>query len=298
VVESIFSSTADLLLRRLHFRREQALHASPLALSRVVEAEVIPRLHRPAARIDRAGGLPADAILQDHFDSRVPVIPSADVTEHDVVTLGETLLKQNLHYAWHQVKVKYNAGMDTERIAVEFLGPVACYLGDQWVADQCSFADVTLGTGYLHQLLRDLTTCLDKAAETPGYHHRVLLLPAPGEQHLFGLSILGESFRRRGWDVCGGPAQDRRELLQLIGREHFDVIGFSLSADRWLEDLSLDIERFRQKSRNPGLQVMVGGYAIDTQPQLVTELGADITLSDARLAPDSVLALLQQSPDR
>lgn len=294
VAESIITSTADVLLRHMTFRRARTQQVPPLVLSSVVETEVIPRLHRPAAQIEpatRSHGVWGEL---DGFDPRRPSTPP-EIGHRDVTLVADALLRQDLHGAWRVVKTKFDAGIDVERLAVDLLGPVARHLGELWEADRCSFADVTLGTGYLHQLLRDLTTCFDHAAEIPGYHHRILLLPAPGEQHILGLSILGESFRRRGWDVCGGPAQDRADLKDMIQREHFDVIGFSVGADRWLEDLSLDIEQFRRQSRNDDLRVLVGGFAIEQRPQLVTELGADLSVRDARLAPDAVLAMLEES---
>ncbi|MEQ8858851.1 MAG: cobalamin B12-binding domain-containing protein [Pseudomonadales bacterium] len=294
MAESIISSTADALLRRMTFRKAHAHRVLPLALSSLVEEEVIPRLHRPASRIEPAAqGCGVWGELDGFVRQRPP--PPPEIGHRDVTLVAKALLKQDLHGAWRVVKTKFDAGVDSERLAVELLGPVARHLGELWEADRCSFADVTLGAGYLHQLLRDVSTCLDHSAETPGYHHRVLLLPAPGEQHILGLSILGESFRRRGWDVCGGPAQDRAELRELIRREHFDLIGFSVGADRWLEGLSLDIEQFRRQSRNGNLQVLVGGFAIERRPQLVTELGAHLSVSDARLAPDAALSMLEES---
>lgn len=300
MAESILSSTTDALLRGMLRRSPQA--ARP-GVSMIVEAEVIPRLHRPNGNVN-ASAMPTLAAEGLSTETRwedcdgfvgVPAAPVAEVGERDVALLSAALLKQDLSRAWRMVRAKHEAGMDTERLAIELLGATARRLGTEWVADRCSFADVTLGTGYLHQLLRDLTLCLDQNAETRGYHHRVLLMPAPGEQHVLGLSILGESFRRRGWDVCGGPGQDRTELLALAQREHFDLIGFSVGADRWLGDLSMDIERFRSEARNRDLRVMVGGYAIDTCPELVEDLGADLTAGDARLAPDLALAVVEST---
>jgi len=293
VAESILSSTADALLRGMLRRSPQPAHP---AVSMIVEAEVIPRLHRPAGTVN-ATAMPtfsSEGTWEDYEGFiGVPASSATEIGERDVSLLTGALLKQDLPRAWRMVKAKHEAGTDTERLAIELLGATARHLGAHWVADSCSFADVTLGTGYLHQLLRDLTLCLDHNAETRGYHHRVLLMPAPGEQHVLGLSILGESFRRRGWDVCGGPGQDRAELLALAKREHFDLIGFSVGADRWLGDLSMDIERFRSEARNRNLPVMVGGHAIDTCPELVDDLGADLTAGDARLAPDLALAMVE-----
>jgi len=268
------------------------------AISRLVEAEVIPRLYRHPAHIDsQPPTTPAGPLdqRQNCFDISLAEPALASIGQREILAMATALLKQDLHSAWHMARLHYKTGMDVERIAIDLLGPTAAYLGELWDADRCSFADVTLGTGYLHQILRDLCTCLDANAEIPGYHHRVLLLPAPGEQHIFGLSVLGESFRRRGWDVCGGPGQDRKELLAMVHREHFDVLGFSVATERHLEDLLAEIGCFRRHSRNPEMCILVGGHAIHDDPALVSDLGADTTVDDARQAPDAALACIPEA---
>jgi methylmalonyl-CoA mutase cobalamin-binding subunit len=196
------------------------------------------------------------------------------------------------HVIPHVHRCEYRQQEEADPKAVH---PPEQALGEEYSHDRCSFAEVNVCSGYLHQMLRDLYSRLDHASEVPGYHHRILLLPAPGEQHILGLSILGESFRRRGWDVSGGPAQDRTELLKLIAREHFDAIGFSIGSDRWLSPLADELHRLRRNAQNRNILVMVGDQVIDDQPTLTGALDADLTVRDARLAPDSALTALEDA---
>jgi methanogenic corrinoid protein MtbC1 len=296
MAESIITHTTDALLRRIPYLRQPAPASKRIDVARVVEREVIPRLQDLPGRVSvPLGPLPeplrvdADEFVRAAEPWQVP----AEIGHRDVTLLVAALQKQDLEGAWCLVKAKHTAGVDALRIAMDLLGAAACELGELWNEDRVSFADVTLGTGYLHQLTRELFSSLDHASEVPGYHHRILLLPAPGDQHILGLSILGESFRRHGWDVCGGPSLDRSEPLDLIRREHFDMIGFSIGAEQWLEPLEADVERFRQRSRNSDITILVGGHAIERCPGLVGELGADGTVCDARAAPEAALRMLR-----
>jgi methylmalonyl-CoA mutase cobalamin-binding subunit len=113
----------------------------------------------------------------------------------------------------------------------------------------------------------------------------VLLLPAPGEQHMFGLSVVAEFFRRAGWDVRGGVADPDFDPLAALRAEWVDVIGVSVACQSHLVDLEPWIARLRRTSRNRGIGVMVGGPAIAGREALVPEMGADATAPDGRSAP-------------
>ena len=57
---------------------------------------------------------------------------------------------------------------------------------------------------------------------------RVLLLPGPGEQHTFGLSMVAEFFRRSGWEVVGGTGPESLDPVRAVRDEWFDVVGISV----------------------------------------------------------------------
>jgi len=175
-----------------------------------------------------------------------------------------------------------HAGRNT--LLHELLAPAALLLGERWERDTCDFMTVTLGIYRLSQIVKE--TAFAGQAEIPvsGFEHRILLLPAPGEQHGFGLGLVADAFRQGGWCVRSGPAVGRAQLLRLVRGEWFDVIGFSISAERALTGLPACIRAARAASRNRGAFVLVGGPAILTHCERTRFLGADGTAANAHEA--------------
>jgi methanogenic corrinoid protein MtbC1 len=278
-------------------RRSAGQHAG---LSRVVEAEIIPRLGRIGTlsgefRPAESGSAESAATAASGADRPAPVLTLtavAAITRQDVKHLSDAVLRQDLDSARALLNARYAAGVPLETIALQLLAGSARRLGELWDTDDYDFSSVTLGTGYLQQLFRELVDTLEDPFGVPGYHHRILLVPAPGDQHIFGTAILGDIFRRRGWDVWGGPMRDRQTLARLITREHFDVIGYSIGADRWLEPLAREIVMLREQSANARVRILIGGSAIDRCATLVDQLGGDAGATDPTTAPAAALALL------
>jgi methylmalonyl-CoA mutase cobalamin-binding subunit len=188
----------------------------------------------------------------------------------------------------------------------EVLAPAAHLLGEMWERDTCDFVTVTLGIYRLDQLMKE--TAFAGQGEIPinGFDHRILLLPAPGEQHSFGVGLVADTFRQGGWCVHSGPAVGRAQLLRLVRQDWFDVIGFAVSSDRWLKGLPACIRAVRAASCNRGVFIMVGGPAILNHCERTRFLGADGTaptaheaLAQANLVvAHSEAALRQQSKTR
>jgi methanogenic corrinoid protein MtbC1 len=109
-------------------------------------------------------------------------------------------------------------------------------------------------------------------------------LPAPGEQHSFGVCMVADTFREGGWCVRSGPSATRAQLLRLVRDEWFDVVGLSISADRALKGLASCIRALRAASCNPDLYVMLGGRAITAHAERALFLGADAMANDAASA--------------
>lgn len=250
-------------------------------LLRTIEGEIIPRLmlaHRSVQDAHVALGC---------VDRRL--------SEEDVAEFTTLVLRHDILVASSYVDAMRSQGVALESLFLDLLAPAARRLGDLWDADLASFAEVTLGLGRLQQLLRDLTPSFQYEAETRPIGHRVLLAPSPGETHTFGLFMVGEFMRRAGWDVWEERTSASAALVGWVRREHFDVVGLSLSCETRLEELASCVRALRRASRNADLGVMVGGSLFQRQPELVARVGADATATDARSAPaqaESLVALL------
>ncbi|MGG5819203.1 cobalamin B12-binding domain-containing protein [Falsiroseomonas sp. HW251] len=249
-------------------------------LARALESEVIPRL--VLAR--------QNAAAPSYRDDRA-IAPTAE----DVRTLAEPVLRGDLQAAMAGVAALRARNLPLERIYLEVLAPVARLLGTMWQEDRCDFTAVTVGLCCLQQLLLENSGSFGPRPGRRDGHRRILLAPVPGEQHSFGLVMVGEFFRRQGWDVCSGTGASARELVATTRKQWFSMIGLSMSCESRLQPLASLIHEIRRASRNPQIGVLVGGGLFMEQPELATLVGADATATDGQqavLKAETLLALL------
>jgi len=180
-------------------------------------------------------------------------------------------------------KMRAQSGVN-HAIFLELLAPAARRLGKLWENDDCDFLEVAVGVQRLQRILRVLSPIRSGGEGGDGGRSRVLLLPAPGETHLFGIAIVEKFFLDAGWDVTQSNEHD---FLGKLSASWFDVVGFSMSYTRNLERLQNAVAAARRRSANPDLRVLVGGPAFLDNPELVRLVGADAMAIDA---PEAVVS--------
>jgi methanogenic corrinoid protein MtbC1 len=235
-------------------------------LNRVVQAEILPRiaLARRAAACRKASVARTPATMAQDVAELVHRLLFHDAD--DVIAFVETLRLR---------------GASAESLYLGVLSDAARRLGDLWFDDRCDFAQITIGIGWLQEALRALSRSFQATAVSPSDAKSVLLLPAPGEQHTFGLLMLAEYFRRAGWHVAGGPVSSGIDPVDAVRCGWFDVAAFSIGSEALLGGLARCIRRVRWSSRNRDLGIMVGGPLFLQRPDLVGRAGADVTATDA-----------------
>lgn len=247
-------------------------------LARVVEREVIPRLLLARrAEVGRSPGAAGSGTLPE---------------ETEIVVLADLVVERDLAVAESFVEAIRARGVTVESLYLDLLAPAARRLGTLWEEDRRTFSEVTIGLWRLHQLLHGLSLPFQADALPPSADHRILLVPAPGEQHSFGLVMTAEFFRRAGWLVSGGPSISAEEIASLVHREWFAIVGISASSIGKLDAVATTIHTLRRVSRNRSLGVLVGGVVFDERPERAALVGADACAGDARHAPLRARALL------
>lgn len=243
------------------------------ALGLTIERDIIPRLLL-------AHGLWADV---GHVvdDAAVP-------TAEDVAALTGLLIRDDGEEAFAFVDRVRARGVGQERVLMDLLAPAARRLGLMWETDECSFLDVTVGLFRLQQLLARISNDGATALEDGDEPFRVLLAPAPGEQHTFGILILQELLRRDGFDAWVYPSGDPDDLTRVLAGTTFSAFGLSAASESSLSAVRTVIRDGRRVSANRDLCVMVGGRAVTDSREpaigrkLAKSLGADIVTIDAR----------------
>ena len=250
-------------------------------LTRTIEVEVIPRL--VLARRAAAECGPAPAIV---------------VSPPLVLDVGEftgIILARDAAAACSYAEDMRARGSSVEDLYLDLLAPTARRLGDLWTADSVDFVEVTIGLGRLQQVLREFSPAFHGEVVARSHGRRILMVPAAGEQHTFGLVMVSEFFRRAGWSVWRGLGETNDELVDLVRHEWFAVVGFSVGCETRLDVLAAAIRAVRRASRNRAIGVMVGGPIFVEHPELVAMVGADTTAADARqaaLQAENLLTLL------
>jgi MerR family transcriptional regulator, light-induced transcriptional regulator len=252
-------------------------------LLQAIHAELIPRLLG-----NRRSGV---QVAQEQFRQQSRCVGAID-------ELAQLILRDDDTGAQALVDELLDAGVSIEQVFLDVLSPAAQRLGAMWESDTCSFADVTLGLWRIQKLLFDLSARFRSDSPTevdPAIDGRqILLAAAPGGQHNFGISMLGEFFARAGWAVETLTEPTQAELISAVRARWFDVLGLSVGSEVQIAGLTSAIVALRRASRNQKLIVMVGGAAFAHHPEYVALVGADCMGSDARAAlsaaADRVLA--------
>ena len=250
-----------------------ATRARVARLARAIETEVIPRLvqhHRD----------PSDDGAPHPNEAEVEVLVRALVADSEVriVALLEAVQAR---------------GVGLGLIYTDLLAPAARRLGEMWEDDSADFATVTVGLGRLQRLLRHLSPAFGSEVQHPPHGRRVVLTQPDTEQHIFGLSMVAEFFRRDGWDVLGGVAGVGIDAVAWVRRDWFDAVGFSIGSELSLDWLRQTIEEVRRVSRNPAVVVLVGGPLFTLNPGWARDVGADAT-TDGRTAPQLAETIVLQ----
>ncbi len=236
----------------------------PSGLIRLIETDIVPSLvgaHR-GVEIDRLVTQELSATTVDEF--------------------ARLVLAEELPMLKSYLEGLRLDGSTVEALYLGLLSATARRLGDFWDDDITDFTSVTLGLWRLQELLRDFSPLFQNEGPRPSNGNRALLISTKGEQHNFGLAMLGEFLFRDGWSIAGGPGLTTEEVLDLVRTQFFAVAGLTLSGERGIEAAAEMIQLIRKESRNRGIVIMVGGALFNERPELVARVGADSTATDAR----------------
>jgi methanogenic corrinoid protein MtbC1 len=258
------SCESDLTRARADYESKRA------RLVRTIESEIVPRL------------VLTRRVPRDTAHRQVAQSPDSS----DVKELVRLLLAHDVSVASAYVETVRQRGASLEGVCLDLLAPAARYFGNLWEQDECDFMQVTVGLCRLHQLLRELGPEFGSAETGGAGSRRILLAPCPGDQHTFGISLVAQFLRRADWDVWHEFPSTDTDILNVIRRHWFAVVGLSVGSEARIDQLSATIASIRRESRNRAVGVLVGGPILVDRPELAQLIGADATAVDG---PQAVL---------
>lgn len=215
--------------------------------------------------------------------------PTPNPRVHDFV---EALFDQSARRSRTIAETAALNDRDPQKLAASLFEPAARCIGERWIADDSDFVQVTVALSRMQQLFSRIVADSPPAVRLDAAR-RLLLAPAPGEQHGFGLAIVEDAFARAGWTVdrCG----DGERVLQMAAASEYPLIGISIGSEKLLPTLKPLVERLRVASRNRSMVLMGGGGVAIRDPQSVIDAGFDAVATDASSGVRLAAALLASS---
>lgn len=239
-------------------------------LVRTIEGEIVPRL----VMARRSFPVPVPA---GNTTGKAP--DDADVRE-----LVRLLLAHDVAVASAYIETVRQRGASLEGVCLRLLAPAARELGLLWEEDECDFMQVTVGLCRLHHLLRELSPEFRPESAEPRVERNILLAPAPGDQHTFGITLVAQFLRKAGWEVWHEHPANGAEILEVVRQNWFAVIGLSVGSESRVDEVAAIIRAIRQVSLNRSVGILLGGPLLVEKPELAALVGADATAYDGPMA--------------
>ncbi|MGF1651385.1 MAG: B12-binding domain-containing protein [Hyphomicrobiaceae bacterium] len=263
---------------------DRSQRAFAQTLKDVIEQRIIPRLLASHLATEH-GSLPFAHVAAAEADqhNQFPAVAANDVERFaDALVAGA---QASNHNVFDIVTGLQRSGVAPEQILMELYGQAANALGERWLSDTLSFADVTLALGHLQSMTRELAPTLPLNTASGMYGHRVRLLSLVEEQHTYGVQIVSELFRSNAWDVTTGQPDTIEDFERELEERWYDVIGLSVSCCQWLDRLLAQTSRMRQASANPDVSILAGGsVSRHMQDMGLDALGLDAIVLDGSAA--------------
>ena len=194
-------------------------------LAAVVTAEITPRLsllHATVSAVSKEMAPHTDPEEISRF-ARLVLDPDSSIARRHVAHLKE-------------------CGLSPERVFVELFEPAAQRLGGMWDNDECDFLDVSSGMARLHLLLTTMECDLE--ARSLSDERSILMSTMPGSRHSFGVAVVEKLLTSWGWRVEAQRPESMDQILGVVSKHSFAVIGLSVSRTKELGTLSRAVAKY------------------------------------------------------
>ena len=158
-------------------------------------------------------------------------------------------------------------------------------LGEKWLEDKLSFAEVTVAMTQLQQITREYESLYYKNEDFEKKTPEILIVVPPGESHSYGPQMAMRKFKNLGTNTYVAIGHDVIELNKLLKLHNFKLIGFSiadLANEKHYRNCIGSVKSIT-KSKIP---LMIGGSAIESINQPLKDIGVDLISNNPKYALD------------
>ncbi len=171
--------------------------------------------------------------------------------------------------------------LSVDEIIDAYIPQASCMLGESWVADEISFADVTIGALRLQALLSEASGRLQFDLTPDDSRQRALVVLPQGEQHFLGTSVVAAQLRRLGCEVSVSFDESLGSLQARLMVECPNLVLISCARSETLETVAETVHIIRTLTVDQPI-IALGGAILDDADDLKDQTGVDIVTSSAK----------------
>ncbi|MEM6663546.1 MAG: cobalamin B12-binding domain-containing protein [Pseudomonadota bacterium] len=220
--------------------------------------------------------------VPDKSNIRAPEVLSP-ASKQDIDAFCDALIAQDPNASVDFFDDLRKRGETADALSITWIAATARELGERWVADQCSFLDVTVASARLHAMHRKMRGEFVPPSLYQPPELSALFAPVPGETHVLGITMAADFFRRAGWrvDLCCEPDLDA--LLEAAAVGDYRLIGLSAGCVSAIDGLETAVQHLRDA--DPDVKIVLGGYITELEPDIKQQVRVDHIVSDVVNAP-------------
>ncbi|WP_299733621.1 B12-binding domain-containing protein [uncultured Tateyamaria sp.] len=161
-----------------------------------------------------------------------------------------------------------------------YIPQAAMQLGDQWMCNDITFAEVTVGALRLQALLGEASGELVWVGQVPEDTLHALVAVPEGEQHFLGASVVAAQLRRSGCDVSLAISETPTQIAARVAVDRPDMVMMSCARVDALALVEKTVKRI--KSATDQLPVLaIGGPLRGNADAIKRKTGVDLVTNTA-----------------
>ncbi|MEM1272523.1 MAG: cobalamin-dependent protein [Pseudomonadota bacterium] len=200
-----------------------------------------------------------------------------------LVRLSDLVIALDPDIAHQAIDDVIREGLGIDDVIDHLLPEIARMLGERWFADDISFAEVSIGSARLQEMVRRLRMRRRAVNNVHGPDKRVLIIIPRPEEHTLGAFIAADQLRRADVSVEMSIAERRRELEARLRENRYHMVGITASGVRTLAAVKEIVGVIRSKCRT-FTPIVLGGPLADADRALTDRLKVDVMTTDIRSA--------------
>ncbi len=178
------------------------------------------------------------------------------------------------------VNTMLDSGIPIKEVFEVFIPDAARQLGDYWIQNTLSFAEVTLATSKLQTIARTFESLYVGTSNSGASGPEIMVINPRGEQHTFGAQMIARQFQRLGASPYLSINDNVKEIKKIITKHKFELVGLSLS-DYKLYHRRSELRSIIKLIKRFGIPIIAGGSLIHSHKSMVKSLNVDIITDDA-----------------